>query len=90
MEGFGMSPFERAARGQKVMLLVGFIDRSAVDHGVDPLARPDRVLEALTKMNAAGWAKAAAKAHVNPPSDETIAAVRAVYERRLELARRAS
>jgi hypothetical protein len=82
------NPFERAARTEKRVLLVAFIDAYAVSKGVDPLGEPERVLDALGKMNAAGWAKTADKAHVNPPSEQTIAEVRKVYEQRRDDAER--
>jgi hypothetical protein len=86
----GDNQFARAARAEKVFRLVCFIDAYAIGKGVDPLRRPDLVLDALSKMTPAGWAKTAAKAHVNAPSDESIAAVRKVYADRLVSVRRAS
>lgn len=81
------SHFELTARAEKVARLMNVLDRVAVDNGLDPILNAGAVAIRLASMPADGWVKAAKIAHVNAPSEVTIAAVVEGYNERARLAR---
>jgi hypothetical protein len=85
-----VNPFEQAARERKTARLVEVADRTATEGGLSPHdpAHAAGILGAWRNAPPVYWARLAVLAGCRPPSDETRAAVLAVFERRAQ--RRAS
>lgn len=84
------SAFEGRARSVKAYRLVEGLDAVAVANGQDPFGNAETVRamgRAIALMDEPMWRALADRQGVHPPSDKTIAEVRAIYVRRARFAR---
>jgi hypothetical protein len=80
-----VNPFARHARERKALALARFIDGNTLRRGLSPAVSAEHVVNLLTNVwTPEHWAKAAERAGVRVPSEETRRAVVELYRARAE------
>ncbi len=81
------NPHKRIARVKKAMALTGAIDSFFLEHGINPHDQALRITMLIdfewSKDDKKAWLALAQRAQVHPPSDDTIAIVRAHFAARV-------
>jgi hypothetical protein len=78
------SPFEQAARNEKVAAITEAVDAYARSQDVNPYLHAERIARLVSTFNKTHWVELCRRAGCNLPSELTVAAVIRIYERRAE------